>query len=177
MIRYLTLALMLASLLFAEPEQRPDFRPQAPALATTPAVETIAAQIALERLDEIGALAFDQRTRDRRVVTDVAELTPVTGFGDGKDRPGDDMDDFHDTVEPTFETVGEQTLSFATHVTVAYADEHAPDRAVAHRTRYKRVTVTVIPVPDQGQLFGADALYQEEVTVARTYACESACQW
>lgn len=173
---YAIIAMMIVSL-FATQQQRHALKTQLAMIDNE--IETIASGVAVERLEAVGSLAFDQNTTGGQVVTDDSQLTPPSGFGsgDGKDQPNDDMDDFHDSTQPLFRVISGDTLSFATSVTVDYVEESDLEQPVAYRTKFKLVTVTVSPVFEDGRFYAMPGLFEKEITLSQTYSCKSACQW
>lgn len=171
---YAVIAMMIVSL-FATQQQRHALRTQLSMIDNE--IETIASGVAVERLEAVGSMPFDQSTKGGQVVTDDDDLTPKDNFGTGYDQPGDDMDDFDGSTLPLYRVISGDTLSFATHVSVDYVEEADLETPVAHRTKFKLVTVTVTPVFEDDRFYNTTGIFEKVVSLSQTYSCKSACQW
>ena len=171
---YAIIAMMLVSL-FAVQQQRHSIRTQLDMIDNE--VATIASSVAVERLEEIGSVAFDQNTKDG-VIDSASELTSASDFGEGQDQPGDDIDDFDGTDPDVVRTINGMQLAFATETTVTYADEDATDEPIAGPSKYKLVTVTVTVQGLDNTLYsGANGKAKSVITLSQSFSCKSACQW
>lgn len=123
--------------------------------------------VAVDRLEEIGAMAFDEATIDDKTIHSKNELTAYPF--DVKEGDPNDIDDFQGAIVPKARVVNGRQLWFRVASTVSYAKENDPDVEVTGPTRLKKVTVTVqsdslnIPTPT--------------ITLSQTFACGSRCDW
>jgi hypothetical protein len=127
--------------------------------------------VAVDVLEEIGSMAFDENTFDQGKVTSPLGLTDLLAFGPGFDQPSNDVDDWHNTSIVRNRLVGSDTLRFAVNTVVRYADESDPTKPVASpstRTRFKITTVRV-----HSMLLASP----DTVVLSRTYACGARCSW
>lgn len=129
-------------------------------------VMTQATSVAVDRLEEIGAMAFDEETVGGTSLTSAAQLTPAASFHVAV--PPNDLSDFHGADVVRKRLVWEDSLSFAVQTTVAYAEEAAPDEEAAAPTKFKKVTVVVYPLND---------VRADTVRLSQTFACGSLCAW
>jgi hypothetical protein len=127
--------------------------------------------VAVDVLEEIGSMAFDEATSEQGKVTSPLGLTAATLFGPGFDQPNNDVDDWHNTNIIRNRVVGADTLRFGVSTTVRYAQESDPTRPVSDastRTRFKMATVRV-----HSLLLAAP----DTIVLSRTYACGARCTW
>lgn len=173
---YAIVAMMVVSL-FAVHQQRNALRVQLNMIDSE--VATVASGVAVERLEEIGALAFDQNTRGGTLVDSPGDLTPASEFGEGYDRPVDDLDDFNGSVKEILRPLGGvDTLRFDATTEVEYVRESDTSLASSVPTKYKRVKVTVtVKGAGMDRLYSSDGLAQRTVTLSQLFSCKSACQW
>lgn len=133
-------------------------------------VGVMATSIAIDRLEEVSALAFDENTRFDATLAAASALTPTGQFGAGQDTPSDDIDDMHEVVVDTARAVGGDTLHFRVYTRVAYADPDDPDTETASRGKFKRVSVRV-------HNLNLAPAFVDTVRLAQSVACGSACAW
>ena len=173
---YAIVAMMVVSL-FAVHQQRSALRVQLDMIDSE--VATIASGVAVERLEEIGALAFDQNTRSGELADGAEDLTPASEFGEGYDRPVDDLDDFDGTVKEIARPLGGvDTLRFDVAAEVEYVRESDTSLASSVPTKYKRVKVTVaVKGAGMDRLYSKEGLAKRTVTLTQLFSCKSACQW
>lgn len=177
---YAIIAMMIVSL-FAMQQQRSALRAQLDMIDNE--IAMISSGVAVERLEEIGALAFDQNTRGGETADSPNDLTPPAEFGAGYDQTGDDLDDFHATLATLGRPLGEDSLWFDVVATVDYVQESNHDQVAPSATKFKRVTVTVRVDEDAPanagilQMYDAEGLAERAVTLSQLYSCKSACQW
>lgn len=129
-------------------------------------ISSQATGVAVDRLDEIASMEFDENTIGGTLLTSAAELTAGPPFA--PDTPANDIDDFHAVTIDTFRVAGEHKLYFRVESAVTYADESNPNVPVAGPTKMKKATVRVysltIPNPDT-------------LRISQTFACGSSCTW
>ncbi len=173
---YAIIAMMIVSL-FALHQQRHAIRTQMDMIDNE--INTIASGVAVERLEEVSAFAFDQKTKGGRIVESPSGLTAREDFGsgEGKDMPNDDLDDFDNTDVEMQREVGGQPLVFEVHTTVDYADPVDTDQPREQRGKYKLITVTVSPKDLDNSLYSAEGLKKNLYTLSQSVSCKSACQW
>lgn len=161
------LALLLAMLLTVQHQRR---AAREHLMALRAEVGVMATGIAVDRLDEVSMLAFDENTRLEATVASAAGLTAPAGFGAGLDTPSDDVDDMHAVMVDTARVMGADTLWFRIHTAVTYADPADPDAATTTRTKFKRVSVRVYNT-------NLAPAFVDTVRLAQSVACGSACTW
>ena len=127
-------------------------------------VSSMATSVAVDRLEEIRSMAFDEHTRNG-LVDSPSQLTPYPFTADTQ---GDDIDDFHLVKLDTFRLVGPDTLRFRVETVVTYVDEANIELSTHQRTKYKRAEATV---------FSTTVSSPDTIRIAQTYACGSRCQW
>ena len=129
-------------------------------------VSSQATAVAVDRLDEIASMDFDENTIGGKLIANAAGLTVGPPFAN--DSHGNDIDDFHGVVLDTFRVAGTNKLHFRVRSKVGYADENNPNVVVAGPGKLKRATVEVysliIPNPDT-------------IRLSQTFACGSNCTW
>src|SRR5690625_2970349 len=101
-------------------------------------VSSMATSVAVDRLEEIRGMAFDEHTRNGPV-NSPSQLTPYPFTADTQ---GDDIDDFHLVKLDTFRLVGPDTLRFRVETVVTYVAEANIDRSTHQRTKCKRAEAT-----------------------------------
>lgn len=157
------LALMLASL-FAVQQQRQTAEMRLAMIRSE--VSTQSTGVAVDRLEEIGSMSFDEATIGNETLSAVDSLTAGPPFG--SDAPGNDIDDFDGVTVDTFRVAGTQQLNFRMTSRVRYASEASFETEVASRTKVKKVTVKV---------FNLDIPNPDTVTISQSYVCGSRCNW
>ena len=164
---YAIIAMMVVSL-FSLQQQQHALRAQLDMIDNE--VATVASAVAVERLEEVGALAFDQATKGGATIDSTSELTSKTDFGtgEGKDQPGDDLDDFDGASVVITRDIGGEPLRFQVDTTVDYAKANAGDQVtmVAGKFKVVRVEVQVLDLP-----------FESGVSLAQVYSCKSSCRW
>lgn len=126
--------------------------------------------VAVDRLEEIGAMAYDDAVKGETTISSSSELTLEANFTDDAP-PVDDIDDFDGSAVERLRVTPFDTLRYAVHASVAYADEASPGTAAASstsRTKFKKVTVTV---------YSLDDARPDTVRIAQSFACGSRCDW
>lgn len=127
-------------------------------------VSSMATSVAVDRLEEMRSVAFDEHTRNGPV-SSPSQLTPYPFLPDSQ---GDDIDDFHQVKLDTFRVVGTDTLRFRVETTVSYVDESNIEQLTTQRTKYKRA---------EAKIFSTTISSPDTIRIAQTYACGSRCQW
>jgi hypothetical protein len=127
-------------------------------------VSSMATSVAVDRLEEIRSVAFDEHTRNGPI-SHPSQLTP---YPFPPDTQGDDIDDFHLVKLDTFRLVGMDTLRFRVETTVTYVDESNIELVTLQRTKYKRA---------EAKVFSTTISAPDTIRIAQTYACGSRCQW
>jgi len=127
--------------------------------------------VAVERLEEIAATAYDQKVSDNETLTSASGLSSTAAFGPGNDAIAeDDVDDFHTATDTLYRAIGTDSLGFVVYSEIQYASEGNPEQpaTTGQRTKYKLVVVTArsLTLPDLS-----------EVRVKQSVSCGSACQW
>ena len=127
---------------------------------------TIAASVAVERLERIVAMRFDDAAREGNPLTSPFGLTDPAAFR--SDAPSDDVDDFDGSSIVVSRPVGSDTLWFDVRTIVSYADELDPSAVANARTKLKKVTAIVS---------SRDIAFADTVRLERLVTCGSACTW
>lgn len=122
--------------------------------------------VAVDRLEEIGSMAFDEATVGGVTITSSALLT--TGAPFGLDAPGNDIDDFDGATVDTFRLAGLDTLRFRIQSRVRYADPDDVGKEVSGPTKVKKATVKV---------YSLDIVAPDTITLSQSYSCGSRCNW
>jgi hypothetical protein len=129
-------------------------------------VATIAASVAVERLERIVVMPFDEATREGIPLTSPSQLTPRAAFR--ADSPSDDADDFDGAAILVGRPVGSDTLWFDVRTMVSYADELNPAADAATQTKLKRVVAVVS---------SRNVAFADTLRLERLITCGSACTW
>jgi hypothetical protein len=127
-------------------------------------VASMATSVAVDRLEEIRSVAFDEHTKNGPV-SNPSQLTP---YPFPPDTQGDDIDDFHLVKLDTFRVVGFDTLRFKVETVVTYANESNIELASTQPTKYKRA---------EAKVYSSTVSSPDTIRIAQTYACGSRCQW
>jgi hypothetical protein len=133
-------------------------------------VETAATGVAVDRLEEIGVMAFDDATKGGDEVASANFLTSAAAFVNDAP-PIDDIDDFDNSIIQSFRVYAGDTLWFGVEADVQYANEVQTDQAVADPaqiTKYKMVTVKV---------YSLSIANVDTVRLSQTFSCGSKCAW
>lgn len=132
-------------------------------------VELIGASVAVDRLEEISGMNFDQNTVGDVRLTAASALTPVNGLGKiGEPADNNDIDDFHAAADTLVRIAGGSTLRFRVYTTVAYGLEASPETASTTPTKVKTVTATVQSL---------DVKVPGTVMLRRSFTCGAECSW
>lgn len=162
----LALAAMMMATLFALNQQRGIMQTRMTMMRNE--VATAATGVAVDRLEEIRVMAFDEATREN-AITSPLSLTHPTGFT--SDDPADDIDDFDGTVVDRFRVWMADTLWYRVETNVVYALESNPDTPVSNvntRTKFKKATVRV---------YSTTVANTDTITISQSFACGSRCDW
>lgn len=125
---------------------------------------SMATGVAVDRLEEIRSVAFDERTKQGPVY-EVSQLTPATFPGDTQ---GDDIDDFHGVRLDTLRIVGVDTLRFSVETTVSYVSESDIRQAIGTASKYKRADAKV---------YSTTIASPDTIRISQVYSCGSRCKW
>ena len=121
--------------------------------------------VAMDRLENIGAHAFDERVIDT-AQTSSSGLTPEGSFV--SDAPDNDIDDFDSAEKDLHFVLDTDTLWFRSLSEVSYADEEDPEQEVDIPTKAKKTTVRV---------YSLTISNPDTVELSRSYYCGSKCDW
>lgn len=154
------LALMLATMFAVQQQRHTGFTRLSMIRAE---ISTQSTGVAVDRLEEIGSMAFDEATVGGTAVS-LANLTAGPPFQ--LDAPGNDIDDFHGVSVDTFRVAGLDTLRFRVQSVVAYADPEDVGKVVTGPTSMKKATVKV---------YSLDIAAPDTITLSQSYACGSWC--
>jgi hypothetical protein len=156
-----TLALLIVTV-YAAQQQRNIVGQQAAMIQNE--VASMATSVAVDRLEEIGSMAFDEHTKDGPVFHP-SQLTP---YPFPPDAQGDDLDDFHLVKLDTFRLVGLDTLRFMVETSISYVNESNLELATTQSTKYKRA---------EAKVYSTTISFPDTVRIAQTFSCGSRCQW
>ena len=157
------LALMLATM-FAVQQQRHTAYTQLSMIRGE--ISTQSTGVAVDRLEEIGSMAFDEATVGGNSVASAALLTSGAPFS--ADSPGNDIDDFNGVAVDTFRIAGMDTLRFRVQSRVRYANPNDVGQEVGGPTKVKKATVRV---------YSLDIVAPDTITLSQSYSCGRRCNW
>lgn len=132
-------------------------------------VATQATAVAVDRLEEIGSMAYDESTKGGTTITAATQLTLKADFT--TDAPVDDVDDFDDVSVERTRPTWVDTLRFRVESRVSYAEALDPGQEVATsttRTKFKKVSVAV---------YALDLPRPDTIRIAQSFSCGSRCNW
>ena len=131
--------------------------------------------VAIDRLEEIGQMAYDEATFGNTRIYDANSLTAPNSFND--DFQGNDVDDFDGVSMDTFRVSNNQYVWFELETTVTYANETTPDVSVGSRTKMKKATVRIWPKDTLGINMPGKLQVPDTVKLSQSFACGSWCDW
>lgn len=164
----LALVAMMTAALFALNQQRGIMQTRMSMVRNE--VASAGTGVAVDRLEEIRTMAYDEATKGGDDVSSASELTSKATFTDDAP-PIDDVDDFDGSYVRRYRIWSADTLWFGVRTSIEYAEETSPDTPVADpstRTKFKKATVTV---------FSLDVEYVDTMSIAQSFACGSRCAW
>jgi hypothetical protein len=133
--------------------------------------------VAVDVLEEIGSMAFDEATRDN-VVASSSELTSLHlagEFGDTQTvNPSlesggiNDIDDFNGSSLDRYRELNGQNLGFRAQAAVSYVDPSDNTTEVSYPTKLKKVTIKV---------YSTTIAHPDTIYLSQLYACGSRCSW
>lgn len=160
----LALVAMMVATLFAVQQHRNVLHMRMQQIDNEVATATTA--VAMDRLENIGAHAFDEVLEDSTQITSANSLTPESEFT--TDDPDNDIDDFDQAEKDLMYVIDADTLWFRSYSTVSYASENDPEQEVNTPTKSKKATVRV---------YCTTVAHSDTVELSRTYSCGSGCTW
>ncbi len=148
-------------------------------------VTTMATQIAVDRLDEMRLLAFDEATKGDRIwlASQMTTLLPFSSdpehlfesfperraaHGTGPDVAHDDLDDFDAATHTVVKSTQEGTLQFSVDTVVGYVQNDSIGANSSVPTNIKKAFVRVTAVGVQPVA---------SVTISQIFSCGSPCAW
>jgi hypothetical protein len=158
------LALMLVTL-FAFQQQRNIGQARVGMMRNEIAVQAMS--VAVDRLEQVGVVSFDEATLGDAKITAAGSLTPGPPFA--QDTQGNDIDDFHGGDTTVTRYIHGKPMPFRVETTVAYAAENDPEHEVSFRTRFKKATARAYALNV--------GIAIDTATVSQTFACGSLCDW
>lgn len=121
--------------------------------------------VATDKLEEIGAKAFDQATVAGAIASS-ALLNPIAEVSVASVL--DDVSDYHGLVQDEKREANGIESSFKVKTLVAYVSEADGQTAVGYSTKLKKVTVTVVP----------DGLAKPDtIRISEVVSCGVRCAW
>lgn len=160
-------AMMMASL-FALNQQRGIMQTRLTMVRNE--VATAATGVAVDRLEEVRTMAFDEATKGEDKIFSTSELTSKPTFTDDAP-PIDDVDDFDASYVKRYRVWASDTLWYGVNTSVVYATEAQPDQPVAdpnERTKFKKATVKV---------YSLNVANVDTITISQSFSCGSKCAW
>lgn len=164
----LALAAMMIAALFAMNQQRGIMDTRMSMIRNE--VASAATAVAVDRLEEVRSMAFDEATKGGDDAASPAALTSKATFTDDAP-PVDDLDDFDGSYVKDHRVWAGDTLWFGVETVVHYADETQTDTPVSdptQRTKFKQATVKV---------FSLNVAKVDTISMSQSFACGSRCAW
>lgn len=128
--------------------------------------------VAVDVMEEIGAMAFDDATKTGPIA-DLSMLTYLPLTIDSVDVEqlesggADDIDDFNGLTLGRIRTHGSQTMNFTARPRVNYVTGDGTT-VVGYATKFKRVSISVV---------ATDFVFPDTVRVSQVFACGTRCDW
>lgn len=123
--------------------------------------------VAVNMLEEIGSLAFDEATKDSEIFSS-ADLTELTSEpAELESAQADDIDDFNNIERTVTLTRRLGDLNFIGRSTVRYVNSDGTPSPMV-QTKYKELTVVVK---------SADIATPDSVYISKIISCGSRCNW
>ena len=163
----LALGAMMIATLFAFQQQQNVIQTRMQMLRNE--VATAATGVAVDRLEEIRIMAYDEATKGEVEVTSPGALTAVPSFK--LDSPADDIDDFDDSYVKRFRAYADDTLWYGVESVVRYASEANPEQSLSTThapTKFKKATVRV---------YSLNVPKTDTIAISQSFACGSKCDW
>ena len=132
--------------------------------------------VAVDILEEIGSMAFDEATRDK-VVASASELTSLYGTIEGDMQGGvsslesggtNDIDDFNGAILDRYRELKGTNVGFRAESSVSYVDPSDNTTQVTYPTKLKKVTIKV---------YSTSIAHPDTIYLSQLYACGSRCSW
>jgi len=131
--------------------------------------------VAVDLLEEIGSMAFDEATRDD-IVASSSELTSLEPIGDLQNvtNPSleaggtNDIDDFNGAVLTRYRELKGKDIGFQAESVVTYVDPLDNTTEVTYPTKLKKVTIKV---------YSTSIARPDTIYLSQLYACGSRCSW
>lgn len=136
--------------------------------------------VAVDVLEEIGSMSFDESTRDNSVdnssdLTDVHETSfqqlaqYEQSVQENMESGGaNDIDDFNGAIMQRTRTLNEKTLGFRAEAIVRYVDPIDSSTEVNYPTKLKKVTIKV---------FSQNIARPDTIYLSQIFSCGSRCNW
>jgi hypothetical protein len=128
--------------------------------------------VAVDVLEEIGSMSFDEATRDK-IVSSSSELTSLYGTIEGETNSiesggTNDIDDFNGATLDRYRELKGQNIGFRAEASVSYVDPSDNSTAVTYPTKLKKVTIKV---------YSTNIARPDTIYLSQLYACGSRCSW
>ncbi|MBT8399399.1 MAG: hypothetical protein KJO98_02890 [Rhodothermia bacterium] len=136
--------------------------------------------VAVDVLEEIGSMSFDEATRDK-VVSSSSELTSVyrttfehmSEYGESNQENMEsggtnDIDDFHGAIMERSRTLNGNNLGFRAEAIVSYVDPIDSSTEVDYPTKLKKVTIKV---------YSQNIARPDTIYLSQMFSCGSRCNW
>ena len=132
--------------------------------------------VAVDILEEIGSMPFDEATRDK-VINTSSELTQLerldihgrnTEFSIADSSNARDIDDFNGRFLDRARTLKGKNIGFRAESVVSYINPTDNTTEVSYPTKLKKVTIKV---------YSTDIARPDTIFLSQLYACGSRCGW
>ncbi len=134
--------------------------------------------VAVDILEEIGSMSFDEATRDKIVASsseltsvqrlsihEVTEQTEQTSVESGGTN---DIDDFNGALMDRYRELNGKDIGFRAESVVSYIDPMDNITEVSYPTKLKKVTIKV---------YATNIARPDTIYLSQLYACGSRCSW
>lgn len=139
-----------------------------------------ATSVAVDIIEEIGSMAYDEATRDNVVgsssyLTSLSTISLSTLSGltsslqqDQESGGTNDIDDFNGAVMQRTRTLNGKTLTFRAESVVTYIDPADKTTEVSYQTKLKKATIKV---------YSMDLARPDTIYLSQIYSCGTRCNW
>ncbi len=128
--------------------------------------------VAVDILEEIGSMPFDEATRDK-IVSSSTELTSIEGtIGETptnvESGGTNDIDDFNGAILERYRELKGADVGFRAESNVSYVDPIDNTTEVTYPTKLKKVTIKV---------YSTSIARPDTIYLSQLYACGTRCSW
>lgn len=128
--------------------------------------------VAVDVMEEIGAMAFDDATKtgkasDANLLSDLPLALDSSDVEQDESGGVDDIDDFNGLTILRTRTHGAQTMNFEARPRINYVSSDGTT-IVEVPTKFKRVSITVV---------ASDFVFPDTVKLSQVFSCGTRCDW